>query len=118
MKKYLHSDRYNGANGTVVGHEALMMVDTGLATGDPSGQQPVADIYASILDTWNLTHADGFTESVAVSLGPASHKVSSFAVVPDRRNPPYLESTGPDMLLSHGALNHFVWALDFDHYRL
>ncbi len=115
---YLHSGHYIWVNGSVMDREALMFLDTGLVTLDPSGQQPAGGIQASILDAWELAYADGFTGPVLVSVGPVSREVSSFSVFPDRRNLPRLENTGPDILLSHGFLKHFVWTLDFDDYRL
>ena len=71
-----------------------------------------------MLDAWNITHAEGFTGPLLVSVGSGNREVSSFSVFPDRRNLPRLESTGPDILLSHGFLKHFVWTLDFDDYKL
>ena len=115
---YLHSDHYLWVHGTVAGHEALMFLDTGLVTLDPSGHQPAGAIHASMLDAWNITHAEGFTGPLLVSVGSGNREVSSFSVFPDRRNLPRLESTGPDILLSHGFLKHFVWTLDFDDYKL
>ena len=118
VRFYLHSDHYIWVNGSVMDRAALMFLDTGLVTLDPSGQQPAGGILASMLDAWDLAYADGFTEPVSVSIGPASREVSSFSVFPDRRNLPRLDNTGPDVLLSHGFLKHFVWTLDFDNYRL
>ena len=115
---YLHSDHYIWVNGSVMDREALMFLDTGLVTLDPSGEQPAGGIQASMLDAWGLAYADGFTGPVSVGVGPVSREVSSFSVFPDRRNLPRLENTGPDVLLSHGFLKHFVWTLDFDDYRL
>ena len=118
VRFYLHSDHYIWVNGSVMDRAALMFLDTGLVTLDPSGQQPAGGILASMLDAWDLAYADGFTEPVSVNIGPASREVSSFSVFPDRRNLPRLNNTGPDVLLSHGFLKHFVWTLDFDDYRL
>ena len=115
---YLHSDHYIWVNGSVMDREALMFLDTGLVTLDPSGEQPAGGIQASMLDAWGLAYADGFTGPVSVGVGPVSREVSSFSVFPDRRNLQRLENTGPDVLLSHGFLKHFVWTLDFDDYRL
>ncbi|MFP6573289.1 MAG: retropepsin-like aspartic protease [Vicinamibacterales bacterium] len=115
---YLHSGHYIWVNGSVMDREALMFLDTGLVTLDPSGQQPAGGIPASLLDVWDLAYVDGFTGPVLVSVGPVSREVSSFSVFPDRRNLPRLENTGPDIPLSHGFLKHFVWTLDFDDYRL
>ena len=115
---YLHSDHFLWANGTVAGHDALMFLDTGLVTLDPSGHQPAGAIHASMLDAWDVPHVDGFTGPLSVSVGSANREVSSFSVFPDRRNLSRLEGTGPDILLSHGFFKHFVWTLDFDNYRL
>ena len=115
---YLHSDHFLWANGTVAGHDALMFLDTGLVTVDPSGHQPAGGIPAAMLDAWDVAHTDGFTGPLSVSVGSANREVSSFSVFPDRRNLSGLENTGPDILLSHGFLKHFVWTLDFDDYRL
>ncbi len=115
---YLHSDHYIWVNGSVMDRAALMFLDTGLVTLDPSGQQPAGGIQASILDAWDLPYADGFTGPVSVSVGLVSREVGSFAVFQDRRNLPRLDNTGPDVLLSHGFLKHFVWTLNFDDYRL
>ena len=115
---YLHADHYIWANGMVGQHEVLMFLDTGLVTLDPHGQQPAGGIPASVLDVWALGSTEGFTGSVSVSLGPVRRDVSSFSVFSDRRNLPRLGNTGPDVLLSHGFLKHYVWTLDFDDYRL
>jgi len=115
---YLHSDHYLWVHGTVAGHDALMFLDTGLVTLDPSGHQPAGGIPAAVLDAWGVAHTDGFTGPLSVSVGSANREVSSFSVFPDRRNLSRLENTGPDILLSHGFLKHFVWTLDFDDYRL
>ena len=115
---YLHSDHYLWVHGTVAGHDALMFLDTGLVTLDPSGHQPAGGIPATMLDAWDVAHTDGFTGPLSVSVGSANREVSSFSVFPDRRNLSRLENTGPDILLSHGFLKHFVWTLDFDDYRL
>jgi len=115
---YLHSTHYLWVHGTVASYETLMFLDTGLVTLDPSGYQPGGAIHASMLDAWNITHADDFTRPVSVTVGSANREVSSLLVFPDRPNWPRLESTGPDILLSHGFLKHFVWTLDFDDYRL
>jgi hypothetical protein len=71
-----------------------------------------------MLDAWDVAYTDGFTEPLSVSVGSANREVSSFSVFPDRRNLSRLENTGPEVLLSHGFLKHFVWTLDFDEYRL
>ena len=118
MNFYLHADHYIWANGMVGQHEVLMFLDTGLVTLDPHGKQPAGGIPASVLDVLALGSTEGFTGSVSVSLGPVRRDVSSFSVFSDRRNLPRLGNTGPDVLLSHGFLKHYVWTLDFDDYRL
>ena len=115
---YLYSDHYIWVNGIVADREVLMFLDTGLVTLDPHGEQPAGGIPATVLDAWDLGSTDGFTGAVSVSLGPVRRNVSSFSVFSDRRNLPRLENTGPDVLLSHGFLKHYVWTLDFDDYRL
>ena len=115
---YLHADHYIWVNGMVGQHEVLMFLDTGLVTLDPDGEQPAGGIPASMLDVLNLDSSEGFTGSVSVNLGPVRRDVSSFVVFSDRRNLPRLGNIGPDVLLSHGFLKHYVWTLDFDAYRL
>jgi len=92
-----------------------------LVTLDPSGEQPAGGIPVSVLEAWNLASSDGFTGAVSVSLASMTRDVSSFVVFTGTdqwRNLPRLEDVGPDVLLSHGYLKHYVWTLDFDDYRL
>lgn len=115
---YLHGDHYIWVHGNVADRHVLMFFDTGLVTLDSSGEQPAGGIPAEVLEAWDLGSSDGFTAGVSVSLASMTRDVSSFAVFPDRRNLPRLGDVGPDVLLSHGYLKHYVWTLDFDDYRL
>ena len=115
---YLHGDHFLWVNGRVDGHEALMFLDTGLVTLDPRGNQPAGGIRRDAVESWTVTFADGFTESVTVSVGPVSREVSSFIVFPDTRNLPSLGDASPDVLISHGFFKHYVWTMDFDERKL
>ena len=115
---YLHGDHFLWVNGIVGGHDALMFLDTGLVTLDPRGNQPAGGIRREALENWDVAFADGFTESVMVSIGPASHDVSSFSVFQDGRNFASLGDTTPDVLISHGFFKHYVWTMDFDERKL
>ena len=115
---YLHGDHFLWVNGIVDGHAALMFLDTGLVTLDLRGNQPAGGIRREALENWNVAFADGFTESVTVSIGPASREVSSFSVFPDGRNLAGLGDTSPDVLISHGFFRHYVWTMDFDERKL
>lgn len=118
---YMHGDHYIWAHGSVADRDVLMFFDTGLVTLDPSGEQPAGGIPVSVLEAWNLASSDGFTGAVSVSLASMTRDVSSFVVFTGTdqwRNLPRLEDVGPDVLLSHGYLKHYVWTLDFDDYRL
>ena len=112
------SDHFLWVNGIVGGHDALMFLDTGLVTLDPRGNQPAGGIRREALENWDVAFADGFTESVMVSIGPASHDVSSFSVFQDGRNFASLGDTTPDVLISHGFFKHYVWTMDFDERKL
>ena len=115
---YLRGDHFLWVNGTVDEHDALMFLDTGLVTLDPSGQQPAGGVLQNVLDTWNVGYSDGFTESVSVSIGSASREVSSFGVFPDTRNLAGLGGIAPPVLISHGFFKHYVWTMDFDEHKL
>ena len=95
-----------------------MFLDTGLVTLDPRGNQPAGGIRRDALENWDVVFADGFTESVIVSIGPASRHVSSFSVFQDGRNLANLGDTTPDVLISHGFFKHYVWTMDFDERKL
>ena len=115
---YLRGDHFLWVNGSVDGHDALMFLDTGLVTVDPRGNQPAGGIRREALERWDVSFADGFTESVTVGVGPASREVSSFSVFPDGRNLVNLGDVSPEVLISHGFFKHYVWTMDFDERKL